>query len=321
MKKMFLVFILSILAGGVVGGGTRSMTLAQADQRAGLAAISGKVNDVNGVGVKGATVIVEGQNVKAVTASNGSFRLTGVTPGSVYLYVKTPSKAYLDSETLKSIPVKGGATVSGVTITLSGRPSAAATYVGMKACSGCHDASLSKSLDGSPHAAVHSRFVTEGTSHMVYKNMWPDPNSKYLPRDPKGKLLKVQDPLDGNGLVHVAMCTKGDEPNRQYLFKFYPEQKEGVSLTEADLDCSDKPTNAVWIPVAATIGGQGNWGEGYTDPNHKTPDRHPNFGEGKQRYMCRVQDVPYLVKWMKENNVSREGQKQDYIAYMPVFIM
>ena len=37
--------------------------------------------------------------------------------------------------------------------------------------------------------------------------------------------------------------------------------------------------------------------------------------------MCKIQDVPYLVKWMKENNVSREGQKQDYIDYMPVFIM
>jgi hypothetical protein len=131
----------------------------------------------------------------------------------------------------------------------------------------------------------------------------------------------VQDPLDGKGLVHLALCTKGDEPRRDYLFKFYPEQKEGVALAETDLDCSDKPADAVWIPIAATIGGEGNWGEGYTDPQHKVTDRAPNFGEGKQRYMCRVQDVPYLVKWMKENNVSREGQKQDYIDYMPVFIM
>ena len=321
MKRMLLVFPLLLLAGGVISGSMSSMTLAQADQRAGLAVISGKVKDVKGVGVKGATVTVEGQSVKATTASNGSFKLTGVNPGSVYLYVKTPSKAYLDGETLKAIPLKGGAKVTGVEITLSGRPSAAATYVGMKNCSGCHDEKLFKSLDGTPHASIHSRFVTEGTSRMVYKNMWPEPNGKYLPRDPKGKLLKVQDPLDGKGLVHVVLCTKGAEPNREYLFKFYPEQKEGVSLSEADLDCSDNPTGAVWIPVAATIGGEGNWGEGYTDPHHKITDCFPNFGEGKQRYMCKIQDVPYLVKWMKENNVSREGQKQDYIDYMPVFIM
>src|SRR4030042_2043059 len=248
------------------------------------AKIVGKVLDVNGKGVVGVKVSVEGQKMTATTLKDGSFRLEGVAPGNVYLYATPPSKAHLDSETLKSVPVKGGATVSGVTITLSGRPSGTATYVGMKVCSGCHDPNLSKALDGTPHAAVHSRFVTEGTSQMVYKNMWPEPNGKYLPRDPKGNLLKVQDPLDGNGRVHVAMCTKGDEANRQYLFKFYPEQKERVSLTEADLDCSDKPANAVWIPIAATIGGQGNWCEGYTDPGHKTPDSHPNFGGGKRRY-------------------------------------
>jgi len=309
MRKLLFLFVLSCLI----------IALDQANAQS--AKILGKVLDVDGKGVAGVKVAVEGQKITATTSKDGSFKLERVAPGNAYLYATAPSKAYLDAETLKSISVKAGTTVSGVTMTLSGRPGAAATYVGMKTCSECHDASLSKALDGSPHAAVHSRFVTEGTSHMVYKNMWPEPNGKYLPRDPKGKLLKVQDPLDGNGRVHVALCTKGDEPNRQYLFKFYPEQKEGVSLTEAELDCSDKPADAVWIPVAATIGGEGNWGEGYTDPNHTTPDRHPNFGEGKQRYMAKLQDVPFIAKWMKDNNVSREGQKQDYICFLPVYIM
>jgi len=321
MKRLLLVFMLLILAGVVVAGGTSSVTLAQAAQRAGLATISGNVKDVKGVGVKGATVTVEGQSAKATTDSSGSFKLTGVAPGAVYLYVKTPSAAYLDGETLKAIPVKGSAKVFGVAITLSGRPGAKAAYVGMKNCTGCHDEKMFKSLDGAPHAAAHSRFVTEGTSHMVYKNKWPEPNGKYLPKDPKGKLLTVQDPLDGKGMVNVVLCTKGDEPGREYLFKFYPEQKEGISLTEVDLDCSDKPAGAVWIPVAATIGGEGNWGEGYTDPNHKIADRTPNFGEGKQRYMARIQDVPYLNKWRKDNNISREGQKQDYVPFMPVYMV
>lgn len=321
MKRLSLVFMFLFLVCAFVGGSTSSVTSAQAAQRAALAVISGKVIDTKGVGVKGATVTVEDQRTKAITNSAGSFKLTGVNPGSVYLYVRTPSQAYLDGETLKSIPIKAGANVTGVEITLSGRPGATAAYVGMKSCSGCHDETLLKSMDGSPHASIHSRFVTEGTSHMVYKNKWPEPGGKYMPKDPKGKLLMVEDPLDGKGMVNVVLCTKGDEPNREYLFKFYPEQKENVSLSENDLDCSDNTVGAVWIPVAATIGGEGNWGEGYTDPNHKIPDRHPNFGEGKQRYMCKLQDVPYIAKWMKDNNVSREGQKQDYIAFMPVYTM
>lgn len=288
------------------------------------AMIQGMVMDSKGNPVADATVKVEGQNVTTTTAADGSFKLTGVKPGSVYLYTTTPSAAYLDGETLTSIRVDADTTVSGVKITLSGRPSQDAEYVGMDKCRMCHGLSWRDSFaafNGKSDAAAHSRFVTEGTSHMVYKNMWPEPSSKYLPRDPKGKLLKVQDPLDGNGMVHVVLCTKGNEPNREYLFKFYPEQKENVSLTDADLDCSNKPAGAVWIPVAATIGGEGNWGEGYLDPNHNITDRYPNFGEGKQRYMAKIQDVPYLVKWMKDNNVSREGQKQDYLAFMPVYVM
>ncbi len=309
MKKLLFLLMLSC------------SIIAFGQANAGSAKILGKVLDVNGKSVAGVKVAVEGQKITAITSEDGSFKLEGVGPGNAYLYTTSPSKAYLDGETLKSISIKEGGIISDVTITLSGRPSATATYVGMKVCSGCHEAELFKPFDGTPQASAHSRFVTEGTSHMVYKNMWPEPSDKYLPRDPKGKLLKVQDPLDGKGLVNVVLCTKGDEPNRQYLFKFYPEQREGVSLTEADLDCSDKPADAVWIPVAATIGGEGNWGEGYTDPNHQIPDRHPNFREGKQRYMCKIQDVPFIVKWMKDNNVSREGEKQDYVAFMPVYIM
>ena len=71
MKRMFLVFLLLLLVGAVVGGGTSSMTLAQADQRAGLATISGKVKDVKGVGVKGATVTVEGQSERQPRLQTG----------------------------------------------------------------------------------------------------------------------------------------------------------------------------------------------------------------------------------------------------------
>lgn len=309
---------------GVAGGGTTSVTLTLLPETGGAAAatLTGRVLDTAGAAIVGATVVVEGQSATATTGDDGSFALADVAPGFVYLHVTSPSEAYLDGETRRSLRAMSGETLSGVQITLSGRPSANATYLGMGMCQVCHRGmwpDLFAAYDGTSNAAIHSRFVTEGTSQLVYKNLWPVPGDKLLPRDPKGALLKVQDPSDGTGLVHVVLCTQGDEPDRQYLFKFYPEA--AGDLTADELDCSDSPSTAVWIPVAATIGGQGNWGEGYVDPEHELPDRHPNFGEGKQRYMCRIQDVPFLVKWMTDNGVNRTGQKQDYICYMPVFLM
>jgi len=286
--------------------------------------IRGSVVDVKGTGIPGAVVGVEGQSATATTAADGSFELAGATPGPVYLSVSAPSAAYLDGETLQSVFTQAGATVSGVKITLSGRPSANATTVGMEACKTCHGTAwpeMFEALDGSPDAAVHSRFVTEGTDHLVYKDMWPEPGGTLLPRDTKGKLLMVQDPLDGEGLVNVVLTTRDVGGDRQYLFKFYPEQEGDVTLTEAELDGSDMPAGAVWIPVAATIGGEGNWGEGYVDPGHTIADTHPNFGEGKQRYMCRIQDVPFLKTWMEENDVPLARAKQDYVAYMPAYVV
>ena len=282
------------------------------------------VVDVTGAGIEAAKVGVEGQPVTATTASDGSFELTDVDPGFVYLNAIAPSEAYLDGETLTAISAEAGATVSDVQITLSSRPSAAATSVGMTACQTCHGAQMPEmfgALDSSLTAAAHSRFVTEGTSHLVYPDLWPAPGDKFLPRDPKGELLLVQDPGDGKGLVNVVLCTRDGEEGREYLFKFYQELAEGTTaLTENDLDCTENEA-AIFIPVAATIGGEGNWGEGYADPVHEIADRALNFGEGKQRFMARIQDVPYLVTWMQEHDVPLERAKQDYVAYLPVYVV
>ncbi len=316
----------SHLVVGVAGGGTTNVTLTLESQAgASLARIAGTVLDVNGVGVVGATVSVEGQSATATTGADGTFSLMDVEPGFVYLYVTAPSAAYLDGETLSSILVQGSETVADVAITLSGRPSDAANTVGGARCQACHGEMWSEifaAFDGSPSAAVHSRFVTEGTSHMVYPELWPAPGEAYLPRDPTRGLLMVQDPLDGTGLVNVVLCTQDGAGGREYLFKFYAELGEGADpRTEAQLDCVADAT-AVFIPVAATIGGEGNWGEGYVDSQHATTDRDPNFGEGKQRYMCRMQDVPWLREWAVANGVTNwlDDDYVDFVAYMPVYL-
>jgi len=62
---------------------------------------------------------------------------------------------------------------------------------------------------------------------MVYKNMWPEPNGKYLPRDPKGKLLKVQDPWTARAWSIWYCARKATNPSVIPL-QVLPEQKEGV---------------------------------------------------------------------------------------------
>ena len=328
-KIIFGILLVSalILAGcaGQAGpAGPEGPAASAAQETTSPAEITGKVVDTKGGGVAGATVSVEDQTATATTSADGAFTLSGVTPGFVYLYAATPSEAYLDGETRSAIYAADGATVSDIVITLSGRPSAAATSVGGAFCQACHGAmwpEMFAALDGSPQAAAHSRFVTEGTSNLVYPEMWPAPGDKYLPRDPKGALLMVQDPADGKGLVNVVLCTRDGEAGREYIFKFYQELAEGATpRAEDQLNCAADDT-AVFIPVGGTIGGQGNWGEGYADSAHETDDQLPNFGEGKQRFLARIQDVPYLVTWMEEHNVPLERAKQDYVAFMPVYVV
>lgn len=310
---------------GVAGGGTVSVTLTLPEAAAGLASVSGLVRDAAGAPVLGATVSVEGQAVTATTAADGTFTLDDVTPGFLYVQVAAPSEAYLDSETRNSVFTAAGMAVTGVEITLSGRPTDAATTVGSAICRLCHGAMWPEyfaGLDGSPDAAAHSRFIVEGTSAMVYPELWPEPGDVVLPRNPSGGLLLSQDPLDGTGLVNVVLCTEDGIDGREYIFKFYEELPAGApARVEGDLDCALDDTTAVYIPVAATNGGQGNWGEGYVDPDHVLPDRHPNFGEGKQRYMARTQDVPYIVDWAARNGVSLDRAKQDYVPYLPVYLV
>ncbi|MDW7731791.1 MAG: hypothetical protein SCH66_05095 [Methanolobus sp.] len=333
---LLLLFLLIVIA--IAGCVSEKPETTDSD----VGTVQGKVQDVKMNPVSGAFVQAVGQTATGTTASDGSFKLTNVETGSVYLYVTAPSEAYLDGETLKSIHVESGSTVSDVMITLSGRPSNQSTYVGMGTCQMCHGRvwpDLFEAYEGTEEASAHSRFVVQGTDQMVYPDMWPEPGDKVLPRNPNGDLLMVQDPQDGEGLVNVVLCTRDNEGEREYLFKFYPESD--TKLTENDLDCSgadgdifawkdeqdagtyDPKENPVFIPVAATIGGQGNWGEGWVDPDHEQSDRHPNFGEGKQRYMCLMQDVPWVRQWAKDNNVTNwlEDDYTDYIAYMPVYIM
>jgi len=301
----------------VAAGITTQVNIVLTLEAVSTGSISGVVLDAAGDPVADASVAVEGQASTALTAADGSFLVEDIAPGFAFLTVDSASAQHLPGGTRHSAYVVAGDTADVGDIALSGRPSDSANYVGGNICIACHTALHADIVNGLSGAA-HSRFVTEGTSHMIYPEMWPDPGEKVLPLNPAGELLMVQDPTDGEGLVNLALCTQDTAPGREYIFKFYPE---GI-YTADDLDCADlDDPQFVSIPVAGTIGGEGNWGEGYLDPDHVLPDQHPNFDEGKQRYLARVQDVPVVAQWMTDNGVPVDKAKQDYINYLPVYLI
>ncbi len=279
--------------------------------------INGVIRDAAGDPIADALVAVDGQASTALTAADGSFLVEDIAVGFAFLTVEPGTAEYLPGGTRHSSFVSPGGTADVGEIVLSGRPSDSANWVGGDVCVTCHTVLHADIVNGLSGAA-HARFVTEGTSHMIYPELWPVPGEKVLPLNPAGELLLVQDPVDGDGLVNLALCTQDTASGMEYIFKFYPE---GI-YTADDLDCADlDDPQFVSIPVAGTIGGEGNWGEGYLDPDHVLPDQHPGFDEGKQRYLARVQDVPVVSQWMTDNGVPVAKAKQDYINYLPVYLM
>ncbi len=287
--------------------------------------ISGVILNAAGDPVADALVAVEGQTSTALSAADGSFLVENVDTGFAFLTVDPASVLLLPGGTRNSTYVTAGNTADVGNIALSGRPSDSAEWIGGNVCTTCHSMLHSDIVDGL-NGAAHARFVTEGTSHMIYPDLWPVPGETVLPLNPAGELLMVQDPLDGEGLVNLALCTQDTASGTEYIFKFYPEG----TYTAAQLDCADLDdgdfnddgvVDYVIIPVAGTIGGEGNWGEGYLDPDHTLPDQHPKFDEGKQRFLARVQDVPVVSQWMTDNGVPVDKAKQDYINFLPVYVM
>ena len=290
-----------------------------------VGAITGTVLDTAGVPVEGAEVSVDGSTTLVdTTGADGAFSITAVDPGSVFLSVTAPSTAYLDGELRRAQVVEAGAVTDAGTINLSGRPSDTAQWVGGAGCVACHNGLNPEKMAGL-EATAHARFVTAGTSHMVYPDLWPEPYDAGSPRETRvvpvsssGTTLMVQDPRDADGTVNLVLCTDDSSGDRQFLFEFYPEG----SYEDADLDCShlDDPDYVV-IPVIGTVGGEGNWGEGYLDPDHEIEDTVPNYGEGKQRFWCDPMAVPFLAEFYAAQGFSPDDfAKQDY-QLMPVYLV
>ena len=268
---------------GVAAGTTTqiSFTLSTA-VLSGPATISGVVRSSSGAPVSGAAVEVEGQTPVTTTGADGTFELAGIDPGSVFLYVSAPT-GFLDGGNRSSIFAPPGGVLSDVTITLSGRPTTAATYLGESACVGCHSA-----IAAEQHKSGHYHFLSPGVNRIVRKDMWPAVGATLNPG------VTALDPVDGTTMVSVYLCqnTAG-----AYAMKF-----------AGTADCT--VADGTLIPVIATIGGEGDGGV----------DNRPNFGVYKQRYLARPSDVPYAVAHWAVPYATTADMDRDYLI-LPVFLV
>ncbi|GAO01494.1 carboxypeptidase regulatory-like domain-containing protein [Anaeromyxobacter sp. PSR-1] len=272
----------TVAAVGVVGGAKSQVTLTLEPSASAPSTITGWVRRPSGGPLAGAVVTVQGQTSTATSAADGSFTLTNVSPGFVYLLAKAPV-GFLDGGDRQSHYVAAGATLSDVTVTLSGRPADTATYLGEKMCTLCH-----QDVAASQHLAAHYHFVTPGTSRMVKIEMWPAVGQTLDPH------VQAVDPIEGKAFVPVYMCQ--NTPGA-YAMKF-----------AGTPDCM--VNDGTLIPVAATIGGEGDGGV----------DNRPNFGVYKQRYLTKPKDVPYAVNHWAVQYTTEADRDRDFLI-LPVYLV
>ena len=119
--------------------------------------------------VAGAHVCVEGSTICTTSGSDGAYTLSAVPPGFVFVSASAPG--FLRGETRQAVFVTAGASLQGVDVTLSGRPSDTATYVGSNVCVSCHmsiESGVVAAWEGSAHASA----VDRTTGHIDITG-WP----------------------------------------------------------------------------------------------------------------------------------------------------
>ncbi len=247
---------------GGCGGSTGPKGPAAANGDAGGSAgtISGTVYVRKGVPaasspMPGASACVEesatdgGARRCATTASDGTYTITNVPAGPVF--IEASAAGWLPGETLAAVHVTSGGTTSGVEVTLSGRPSNTATYVGSTACIGCHTSIPSmKGLVTAWQGSGHRAYVTEGLSRVDLTG-WPAEPADCSGPATKDTGVQASDPGP------VVTPIDGGYPSREvWLVRWkagcgHPQFGQALDTNgNGAIDAAD-----TFMPVDVTIGG------------------------------------------------------------------
>lgn len=262
------------------------------------AVIRGKVKNTAGEYVSGIKVdLVKTSDMSqagsAMTSKDGSFEFKNIKLNERFWIMSenTADGKYLAGQLRKSI-MTDKPEVMVQDMEISGRPDNKAVYVGSKVCRDCH-ADTHPAITAGHQASAHTRIITMGQKAVI---------------DPMGGWGKDNDsmgvktgfsatPPDGSDTppVPVTACTK----NGVKGFTFGGDQM--------------KPCDTgVFIPIAATLGGQG---DRYVDP--KTGKMMPNVGVFKQHFLAKLTDVPATTSsW---ENYPYPGSDKDFVM-LPLYI-
>jgi hypothetical protein len=158
----------ALSAVGVAAGASVHVDLVLAPLPPATGSLSGTVRGSKGP-IAGAQVCVEGSAICSTSGSNGTYTLSGVSPGS--LFVSAEAGGFLPGETRQAAVLTAGASLQGVDVMLSGRPTDTATYVGSNACLTCHSF-LNSGLVAEWQASAHHGVLDRTTSHIDVTG-WP----------------------------------------------------------------------------------------------------------------------------------------------------
>jgi hypothetical protein len=232
---------------GVAAGKTDQVTLTLAATPATSGSISGTILGRQGLSkpsapVAGAAVCLEVTTALVCTTSqsDGTFSLPGVAPGPVF--VSANAAGFLAGETRSAVFVTAGSTATGASITLSGAPSASATYVGAAKCVSCHtlfDAGLTAAWQHSAHAGT-----VDHTLNHVDLSGWPPAPADCTAANVADSLVHATEPVSGKQQEVLLVRWAANCPGQpQFAMAFDANGNGKVDAGETV------------IPVQGTVGG------------------------------------------------------------------
>jgi nitrate/TMAO reductase-like tetraheme cytochrome c subunit len=313
-KQGFAPFTLANV--NVAAGATTNVSLALTVDASAPSDVTGLVKDATKAGapIAGAKVSVQGQNVSATTDAQGKFTLSGVAPGPVFLSVDSPDLSkYLPTETRAAVFVPPASSVADVALTMSSRPTDAATFVGLDGgCSTCHK-SHTTALKGS----AHFRSLSLGQGRIINpvltsgpragKHFWPEPGETL---DPNVKATSpAANPNDkAAAVVKVYLCNLGKNGQNDYWMKFGTDAAQDAQGVAACDQKTDRVTNPI-VRIMFVYGGEGD--------RDAAMASHPNLGVFKQRFQAPLADIASADGW---NYTGAADKARDSVT-LPVQII